>query len=154
MMSKQALAPGQGQGRGLIVTTAILQYREDSIITTTPYSPAFVRDIKRQIPSDFREYDPSHKQWIVSVAFEDELTKLCKRHYSDVRVIKESASSTAIPEHYRTLYVLPDAPDEVVQAAYRALVRMHHPDVSNDPDSTATMQRINEAYELVNEVAS
>lgn len=44
------------------------------------------------------------------------------------------------------LYLAPGAPWEVVQAAYRALAGLHHPDRGGD---TAKMQEINEAYEAL-----
>ncbi len=44
---------------------------------------------------------------------------------------------------YTTLYLLPDAPAEVVRAAYKALAMKHHPDHGGD---MVTMQTINAAY--------
>jgi curved DNA-binding protein CbpA len=49
---------------------------------------------------------------------------------------------------YATLQVAPDANDEVVAAAYRALARRNHPDVAGE-HATETMARINAAWELV-----
>jgi hypothetical protein len=46
------------------------------------------------------------------------------------------------PPHYAQLHLQPDAPPEVVQAAYKALVRLHHPDTGGN---TRTMQEINRA---------
>ncbi len=47
-----------------------------------------------------------------------------------------------MPEPCRVLYLLPDAPPEVVRAVHRTLVKLHHPDVGGD---LITMQRINDA---------
>lgn len=52
---------------------------------------------------------------------------------------------------YSTLGVAPDAPQEVIQAAYRALSRIYHPDVPKTGNSIK-MQRINSAYEVVGDV--
>jgi hypothetical protein len=41
------------------------------------------------------------------------------------------------------LWLLPGAPKEVIEAAYRALIRKHHPDVGGDEE---TAKRINAAY--------
>jgi hypothetical protein len=52
----------------------------------------------------------------------------------------------AIPDHYRILGVLPDAPIEVIEAAYKAQARRCHPDTGGD---TATMQRINSSMDRI-----
>lgn len=44
---------------------------------------------------------------------------------------------------HATLYVMYDAPIEVIQAAYRALAKLHHPDFGGDP---TRMMEINRAY--------
>jgi len=44
---------------------------------------------------------------------------------------------------YATLHLLPSAPPELVDAAYRCLARLHHPDTGG---STTTMQRLNAAH--------
>jgi hypothetical protein len=49
----------------------------------------------------------------------------------------------AAPTHYDILGVNPKAPQEVIQAAYKALSRIHHPDAGG---STLEMKRINQAY--------
>lgn len=51
--------------------------------------------------------------------------------------------------HYATLHLLPSAPRQVVEAAYRALAKLHHPDlapVERKEAATTTMQAVNEAY--------
>jgi hypothetical protein len=44
---------------------------------------------------------------------------------------------------YGVLYLAPGAPLEVIQAVYRTLAKLHHPDIGG---STETMAEINEAY--------
>jgi hypothetical protein len=48
--------------------------------------------------------------------------------------------------HYRMLHVQTDAPPEVIKAAYRALMAIHHPDVGGE-HAKAVM--INEAYTIL-----
>lgn len=51
---------------------------------------------------------------------------------------------------YRVLGVDPNAPDEVIAAAYRALAKKHHPDSNrHDPNADARMTEINEAYAIL-----
>lgn len=71
------------------------------------------------------------------------------RLYSDAAVeavLASSAESAVGSEHHAVLGVLPVAPREVVEAAYRALARQHHPDSGGAP---GRMARINAAYEAV-----
>lgn len=55
-------------------------------------------------------------------------------------------------DHYRTLFVLPDAPPEVIKAAWRALMsaRRVHPDLGGDH---AEAVRLNTAYEVLGDPA-
>lgn len=46
----------------------------------------------------------------------------------------------------RTLFVTPTAPSEVIQGAYRALAKLHHPDRGGDE---RMMRVINDAYEIL-----
>lgn len=54
--------------------------------------------------------------------------------------------------HYRILYVQPDAPPEVIKAAWRALMsaRRVHPDLGGDHDEAV---RLNTAYEVLGDPA-
>lgn len=51
-----------------------------------------------------------------------------------------------IPPHYALLHLSPDAPLEIAEAVYRALVKKHHPDLGGN---TETMQRLNAAIERI-----
>ena len=46
---------------------------------------------------------------------------------------------------YRLLHVQPDAPTEVIRAAYRALIAVHHPDAGGDADHAMLLS---DAYAL------
>ena len=52
---------------------------------------------------------------------------------------------------YVILQVDTAAEPEVVEAAYKRLAHKYHPDVNADPDATAIMQRLNEAYEVLSD---
>ena len=52
-----------------------------------------------------------------------------------------------IHTHYDTLSIVRDAPPEVIRAAYKVLSQKHHPDRNSDnPNVTAIMAKINDAY--------
>lgn len=52
-------------------------------------------------------------------------------------------------DHYAILGVLPTAEDFVIQAAYRALSKVYHPDRYKGDDADQKMSEINEAYEVL-----
>ncbi len=49
-------------------------------------------------------------------------------------------------DYYATLEVRPDADDAALRRAYRAQMRLHHPDVSHADDAADHCHAINEAY--------
>lgn len=60
-------------------------------------------------------------------------------------------------DHYQRLQVTRDADPEVIEKAYRALSFKHHPDRAGGRDearATQRMQRINEAYRVLNDPAA
>jgi hypothetical protein len=52
--------------------------------------------------------------------------------------------------HYRLLHVQPDAPIEVIRAAYRALMAVHHPDAGGDAYQAMLL---NDAYAVLSDPA-
>jgi hypothetical protein len=54
---------------------------------------------------------------------------------------------------YEVLQVSAKASPEVVQAAYRALARAHHPDVNPSPDAARLMKQLNAAYGVLSDPA-
>ncbi|WP_411280316.1 J domain-containing protein [Gemmatimonas sp.] len=50
--------------------------------------------------------------------------------------------------HYRLLHVQPDAPPEVIKAAYRALIATRHPDVGGSEDQAVLL---NDAYAVLSD---
>ncbi len=53
--------------------------------------------------------------------------------------------------HYRLLHVQPDAPPEVIKAAYRALIARRHPDVGGNEYETVLL---NDAYAVLSDPAA
>jgi curved DNA-binding protein CbpA len=52
---------------------------------------------------------------------------------------------------YKVLNVDPGADADVIRAAYRALARRFHPDVSADPAASSRMAELNAAFELLSD---
>ena len=55
--------------------------------------------------------------------------------------------------YYALLQVTPTADLEIITAAYRALIRRHHPDRNPSPTADATTKRLNEAWEVLSDPA-
>lgn len=55
---------------------------------------------------------------------------------------------------YKILQVDPEADAEVVQAAYRRLAQKYHPDLAADPEASARMVAINEAWAILRDPES
>ena len=53
--------------------------------------------------------------------------------------------------YYELLQVTPTADLEIITAAYRALIRRHHPDRNPSPTADATTKRLNEAWEILSD---
>lgn len=56
-----------------------------------------------------------------------------------------------IHSHYDNLKVSRDAPPAVIRAAYRALSRQYHPDVSALPDAERIMAIVNRSYDVLSD---
>ena len=124
----------------------------------TPYNPAFVEDLKRTLRFPDRKWDADDKIWIIALRHEQTIITLCRKHYGDVQIVRPkraSAStqsrpaSTAVQTPYDVLHVKPTAPVEVIGAAYRALARKYHPDISGSPDAHQRMLELNSAYQKI-----
>lgn len=59
----------------------------------------------------------------------------------------------SIVDPYKILQVDPEAGREVIEAAYKRLARMYHPDVSGDPGSVEKMVQLNQAWEVLRDPA-
>ena len=59
----------------------------------------------------------------------------------------------AAESYYELLQVSPTADLEIITAAYRALIRRHHPDRNPSPNADATSKRLNAAWEVLSDPA-
>jgi len=50
-------------------------------------------------------------------------------------------------DYYSILGVSPSAESEVIEAAWKALMKKYHPDTNHSPNAALQAQLINEAYE-------
>lgn len=107
----------------------------------------FIDDLKSNIPTRLRKCEASEKRWLFHVDCLDALESLLNFHRVTY-TIDDGANQIVMSRQQAAaeLYLLPNAPAEVVSAVYKALCKVHHPDAGGD---TATMQRINAAMEVL-----
>ncbi len=115
---------------------------------TFKYRAEVVQAIKDFIPAPGREYLPGEKAWLISPGWVHSALDTLRWYFDEVQLIEHDQPSTPTPirktdPDYAALWLLPGAPAEVVRAAYRALARLHHPDVGG---GTPEMQTINASY--------
>jgi hypothetical protein len=125
-----------------------------------PYDPEMVDGLKA-IPAHARTYSPETKVWAVREPYVEQVVNLLLKHFPHATVVGERARQSAPPPPppkaptvgpHAALFLLPSAPPEVVDAAYRALVKIHHPDRLPEPEKAtgnATLARINVAYQAL-----
>jgi len=120
--------------------------------------------LKSYIHASARSYDPQTRQWHVDADAQTEfdrwltylVTVLGARIEWQHDEAKEERQHQWPPAGYRKqptreellkrLHLLPDAPPELIKAAYRTLAQMNHPDHGGD---TRRMQELNEAFRLL-----
>jgi len=130
-----------------------------------------VSSIKGLIEPGFRDYRPAQKCWAVDSYAKSSLDEWLKYVQSELPAVKVVWAETSEakeerqqqhrqhqwpPAGYRKqptreelcarLHLLPDAPAELIKAAYRELAKLNHPDKGGD---TARMQELNEAFRLL-----
>jgi hypothetical protein len=127
-------------------------------VLTFPYSAALVDELKAGIPYRYRTYDPTGKEWTVQAEFADFATALLLEHFPDADIPAHARWRQTRPErrgagadHFRVLHLRETAPVELIEASYRVLARLHHPDRGG---TTEAMQQINGAYAALRERVS
>ncbi len=117
------------------------------VVLSFPYVRGFIDELKHRIPRSYRSYDPDTKRWRVDCCYADEAEELFYRYFPDAKGshYTAKAQAPALPDWCLTLYVLPSAPRPVVDAAYKALSKIYHPDTATG--SHEKMKQLNSAIE-------
>jgi hypothetical protein len=118
---------------------------------TFNYHPGVVDAIKMLVPAGSRRYDPSERAWYVANAYQRIIHELLEDVFIEVETDSERTAYTPPSDRsprteYTILHLLPSAPPELVESAYRCLSRLHHPDAGG---TTTTMQELNSAVATI-----
>lgn len=126
------------------------------VYLTFKYNQDVVDDLKWNLPSYARRWNPEERAWMVTEDRYDDAIRILLDHDYVVhyrRQYEEKARQESKPPPpprerpqspaHRVLFIAADAPPEVVRAAYRALSKIHHPDAGGDEEK---MKEVNEAW--------
>ena len=113
--------------------------------------------IRQRIPAHARAYSPTSKSWRIDTTYLNRLYDVLPELATAAHTRQETPRKAAVPWRdpvavppeveaaLDALYLLPGAPRQLVQQAYRALALRHHPDTGG---TTEAMTAINRAYEV------
>ena len=157
---------------------AFLLREGDRIRVVTPYLAEFVADLKADVPYYAKDFDRESKHWLVDGEYEEMVREIADRYFETTVVVSEAealrreraARASAAPppppqqslhdtnecarrvrvmwREEAELFLLPGAPFEVIQAAYRAVAKLFHPDLVGS-GGHERMVAINKAYSVL-----
>lgn len=122
-----------------------------AIIFRLPFRRLWVDTIKNTVPSDHREWDPDMKEWTIWPPYAAEALTFTRQAFGYVRETNAETPGRGGGDHFALLHLLPTAPLAVIEASYRALARLHHPDAGGNAEH---MKRLNAARDALKERVS
>lgn len=129
-------------------SVAELHMFETEIRIRTPFVVEFVGQFKKRIPAGHRRWDPDDRMWIISYTYEGQAVELCKKFYGRIeRYRHKPQSGSKPPEAYRTLHLLPTAPQQLIYVAYKTLKKLEESG-KNNPEK---LHKLKEAYDKITE---
>jgi hypothetical protein len=121
------------------------------------WHPELIPRWKDAVPARYRSYDPSAKVWRFVGQYRALAAALLLIYFpgADVpvrfRTPSHPQARAAGSDHIRVLHLCETASVELIEASYRVLARLNHPDAGG---STEAMQAINGAYAALRERVS
>lgn len=130
------------------------EFDGDDVVLAFSYDPTAVEALKFAVPKGHRLWVPEERVWRIKARFWERVKTIFVQYgvfsAAEFNELKRPVGGG----DWETLWVRQGAPVEVVDAAYRALARLHHPDLAPAGTSEGKMAerhrrmvRINLAYE-------
>lgn len=135
------------------------------VLLSGPYvaaTPALVEELKRAIPPYARRYNPEDRTWFIRTPYRERALAIFLGLFPEATTAANPGADPAPPRprarpmaedrHYATLHLLPTAPRELIDAAYRTLAKVHHPDrvpAARRDQAHQTMLALNAAHEAL-----
>jgi len=107
-----------------------------------PRNVKFEDFLRNVLKPDLRAWSPTRRCWVVVPEAVGLIRKVASDYFEDIYFTEKIPNS-----NYEILYLLPEAPIEVVKAAYKVLVKKYHPD-SSTADHKKFLE-ISEAYKKI-----
>jgi hypothetical protein len=128
---------------------ALIRIGDSEVELVVDYEPGLVAAIK-SLPKPARRFNRETKTWRISLEALDWLLETLQKRGIEVRY-QGDRWAVIVPGPWRTLGVLPGVPREVVEAAYRAWVKLLHPDHNGNgqKDATERLIEVNQAIEVI-----
>ena len=124
----------------------------DEIECAIPYHADLIAAWKAAIPYVSRRFDPDTKAWRFWGKYEALAITLLLQFFPDAQIparhqtSPHSGKGRVGDEHFVALHLLPSAPPQLVDSAFRCLAKLHHPDKGGNSE---TMRRLTEAHEAL-----
>jgi hypothetical protein len=130
------------------VTPEVRHLGAGSAAFRVPFDTYWVSTVKTLVPGHFREWDPAAKLWIIDDPYIDPVMALTRRVFGYVDGAGNAHTSHHTPpsDPHVTLHLLPLAPPQLVDAAFRTLAKLAHPDAGGSHDA---MLALSEAYDAL-----
>ncbi len=139
-------------------TTARITYRFDgATVFQVPYDREWVSLVKATVPAESRDWDPARREWAIWPPFGAAVIQLTRATFPDVvgpgpshggGTSREAPPDRNTSDAFVVLHLRETAPVELIEASYRVMARLHHPDVGG---TEAQMKQINAAYDALKE---
>ena len=143
--------------------TAVLEYGYRSVRITGPYNPAWVEEVKTEIPGNYRTYEPLSRVWtvydpyvlvVVQITRElfNQVSERNRERYDDGKAASpprspgSQSSGIAGDPDFAVLYLRDDAPEVVGKAVYKVLATTLHPDRGGQEEA---MKTLNAAWDRI-----
>jgi hypothetical protein len=119
------------------------------------YCPDLILELAAGIPTGSRQYDPHDgNAWTVTRDFVYVAFTLLIKYFPEAELLlpgepqdgPSAVTTQSRTNHFAVLHLLPTAPWDVIDAAYRALMKRHDTDKGGD---SAPMRRLSEAHEAL-----
>ena len=125
-----------------MTSARIVRRHDGGVVLTFPFERSLIEGIKRSIPAASRAYDPDDHAWTVAAPYATVAVRLLHGVFPDAEVVDADAGPVT-GDDWEILHLRPTAPPELIEAAYRCLARLHHPDRGGDHEG---MLRLNAAH--------
>ena len=121
-----------------------------------PYDARLVEALKAEIPRYARSYDADDKSWTVAAPYAALAIDLLRRRFPDARIERPGARPGTAPQDgtarpFAVLHLLPSAPPELVEGAYKILAKLSHPDAGGSDEA---MRTLNEARDALKDLVA